>query len=88
MLSFDRQTFNLVITVPDDAKKIALEDFKKMNDRMAKMVVYLENKDTPEADKKKFEPLYMNLVHAVSQAYSILKSMGIPEQEIKKYCKF
>jgi Holliday junction resolvasome RuvABC DNA-binding subunit len=88
MLSFNTKTFDLVITIPEDQKKTALEDFKKINNRMASMVVYLENKDTPAADKKKFEPLYINLVHTVSQSFNILKAMGIPEQEIKKYCKF
>lgn len=88
MLSFNKDTFNLVITVPDEAKKIALEDFKKMNDRMAKMVIFLENKNTPKAEKEIYEPKYIKLIHAVSQSYNILKAMGIPEQEIKKYCKF
>lgn len=88
MLSFDKTTFDLVITVPDDVKKAALDDFKKMNDKMASMVVYLENKNTPQQEKDKYEPLYMNLVHAVSQAYNFLKQMGIPEQNIKKLCKF
>lgn len=88
MLSFDKKTFGLVISVPEDMKNAALEDFKKLNDKMASMVVFLENKDTPKVEKEKYEPLYMNLVHTVSHAANILKSMGIPEEEIRKYCKF
>lgn len=88
MLTFDIKTFNLVVQVPEDQKKTALEDFKKLNDKMANMVVYLENKDTPADKKKLYEPLYLNLVHTVSQASNILKAMGIPEEEIRKYCKF
>jgi len=88
MLSFDRNTFKLVITVPDTQKERALEDFKNLNEKMTKMVVFLENKDTPKEEKVKYEPLYMNLVHTVSQAFNILKAMSIPEEELRKYCKF
>lgn len=88
MLSFNKDTFSLVINIPEGAIMIALADFKRMNEKMASMVLFLESKDTPKADKDKFEPLYLNLVHTVSQSASILKAMGIPKEEIRKHCKF
>lgn len=87
MLGYNKN-FELKITVTDQQKKTALEGFAAMNRRMVDMIAYLEKPDVAESELKKYEPMYINALSAVSQSYIILKAMGVPEQEIKKHCKF
>lgn len=87
MFGFDKE-FKLKVFVPDEHKKTALDAFKSMNKKFADMTVYLEKKDTPDSERSKYEPMYMNALRAISQSYNILEAMGITEEEIKKHCKF
>lgn len=87
MLKFNKTTFELMVDISEEQKKTAINDFASMNERMVKMIAYLESKDTPQSEKDKYLPLLMNVVHSVSQAGNLLKAMGVPEQEIRALCK-
>lgn len=87
MLSFDKNKFTLTITVSEEQKQASLADFEKMNAKINSMFKYIENPDTPEEERRKYEPLALVFLKTISEAYNILLSMGILEEELKKYCK-
>lgn len=88
MLNFDKKTFELVIKSDDPSKEMALADYASMNDKFKSMGDYIENKDTPKAEKEKYEPLYIIALQALTQAELILKAMGIQMDKIRQLRKF
>jgi hypothetical protein len=88
MLSYNKDKFTLVITATEEQKKEALLDFDKMTTKLNNMFKYLENKDTPQAEKDKFEPLAVEFMRTITAAVNVLVAMGVNESDVKKYLKF
>jgi hypothetical protein len=88
MLSFDKDKFTLVFIASEDQKAEALSDFEKMNVRISNMFKYIENPDTTEAERAKYESKSVEFMRTIAVAADILSAMGISESEVKKRYKF
>lgn len=88
MLSYDPKTFNLIIYVTDKQKVEALNDFRKMIDKISKMFKYVEDINTPHEEREKYSNLSINFMRSISRAVAFLLDIGITKEEIEKYYKF
>lgn len=88
MLSYDKTKFTLVITATEAQKKEALEDFDKMTTKLNNMFKYIENPETPAAEKEKYSSLAVDFMRTLTSAVNVLVAMGVTEEEAKKHLKF